>query len=75
MQFVEELSFDNGAVYKGYLLNDMRHGPAIIYNAKVKGERKTEFVYDKEKNMMAAAPQIDIGPPAEIEDQAAPEYA
>lgn len=50
----------------------MRHGPAIIYNAKVKGERKTEFVYDKEKNMMAAAPQIDIGPPADLEE---PEYA
>lgn len=51
----------------------MRHGPAIIYNAKVKGERKTEFVYDKEKNMMAAAPQIDIGPPAELDEQS-PEY-
>jgi hypothetical protein len=54
----------------------MRHGPAIIYNAKVKGERKTEFVYDKEKNMMAAAPQIDIGPPAaEMEDQDVPDFA
>ena len=45
----------------------MRHGSAVVYNAKIRGERKTEFVYDKEKNMMAAAPQIDIGPPLDIE--------
>ena len=41
LQFVEELSFDNGAVYKGYLLNDMRHGPGVQVwpdNAKYEGE-------------------------------------
>ena len=26
MQFIEELAFENGAVYKGYLLNEMAMG-------------------------------------------------
>ena len=41
LQFIEELAFENGAVYKGYLLNDMRHGPGIQVwpdNAKYEGE-------------------------------------
>ena len=41
LQFVEELSFDNGAVYKGYLLSDQRHGPGVqvwLDNAKYEGE-------------------------------------
>lgn len=40
-QFIEELAFENGAVYKGYLLNDMRHGPGVQVwpdNAKYEGE-------------------------------------
>ena len=45
----------------------MKHGQCVVYNAKIKGERKTEFVYDKEKNMMAAAPQVEIDPPADAE--------
>jgi hypothetical protein len=61
--------YENGDMVTGHFQDDMRHGPAIVYNAKVKGERKTEFVYDKEKNMMGAAPQLDIGPPAEIDYQ------
>jgi hypothetical protein len=63
--------YENGDMCTGQFKDDMRHGQAVVYNAKIKGERKTEFVYDKEKNMMAAAPQIDIGPPAEFE----PDYA
>lgn len=27
--FVDDLAFENGAVYKGYLLNEMRHGPGV----------------------------------------------
>jgi len=27
LQFIEELVFENGAVYKGYLKEGMRHGP------------------------------------------------
>ena len=29
LQFIEELIFENGAVYKGYLENGMRHGPGL----------------------------------------------
>ena len=29
LQFIDELAFENGAIYKGYLLNDMRHGPGV----------------------------------------------
>jgi hypothetical protein len=29
LQFIEELAFENGAIYKGYLLNEMRHGPGV----------------------------------------------
>ena len=29
LQFIEELIFENGAVYKGYLENGMRHGPGV----------------------------------------------
>jgi hypothetical protein len=29
LQFIDELAFENGAVYKGYLLDDMRHGPGV----------------------------------------------
>lgn len=41
LSFVEELAFENGAVYKGYLLNEMRHGPGVQVwpdNAKYEGE-------------------------------------
>lgn len=41
LAFVEELAFENGAVYKGYLLNEMRHGPGVQVwpdNAKYEGE-------------------------------------
>jgi len=27
LQFIEELIFENGAVYKGYLQDGTRHGP------------------------------------------------
>jgi hypothetical protein len=64
--------YENGDMCTGSFKDDMRHGPAIVYNAKIKGERKTEFVYDKEKNVGGAAPQIDIGgPPGELEDVSA----
>lgn len=39
--FVEELAFENGAVYKGYLKDEMRHGPGVQVwpdNAKYEGE-------------------------------------
>jgi len=29
LMFVEELAFENGAVYRGYLKNDERFGPGI----------------------------------------------
>ena len=29
LQFIEELIFENGAVYKGYLEAGMRHGPGV----------------------------------------------
>ena len=29
LQFIEELIFENGAVYKGYLQGGMRHGPGV----------------------------------------------
>lgn len=29
LQFIEELIFENGAVYKGYLENGMRQGPGV----------------------------------------------
>jgi len=29
LQFIEELVFENGAVYKGYLKDGARHGPGI----------------------------------------------
>jgi len=29
LQFIEELVFENGAVYKGYLKDGSRHGPGI----------------------------------------------
>jgi hypothetical protein len=41
LAFVEELAFENGAVYKGYLHNEMRHGPGVQVwpdNAKYEGE-------------------------------------
>ena len=41
LQYVEELAFENGAVYKGYLSNEMRHGPGVQVwpdNAKYEGE-------------------------------------
>ena len=41
LQFIEELAFENGAVYKGYLFNDQRHGPGVQVwpdNAKYEGE-------------------------------------
>ena len=41
LQFIEELAFENGAVYKGYLYNEMRHGPGVQVwpdNAKYEGE-------------------------------------
>jgi hypothetical protein len=41
LQFIEELAFENGAVYKGYLQNEMRHGPGVQVwpdNAKYEGE-------------------------------------
>jgi hypothetical protein len=61
--------YENGDRCTGQFQDDMRHGPAVVYNAKIKGERKTEFVYDKEKNTMtapAAAPPVDG--PIEFED-------
>lgn len=41
LAFVEELAFENGAVYKGYLKDEMRHGPGVQVwpdNAKYEGE-------------------------------------
>ena len=60
--------YENGDKCTGQFKDDMRHGPAVVYNAKIKGERKTEFVYDKEKNMMAAAAPQAMAPQAEIEE-------
>ena len=40
-KFIEELTFENGTIYKGYLLNDMRHGTGVQVfpdKAKYKGE-------------------------------------
>merc|ERR1712167_324679 len=41
LQFIEELVFENGAVYKGYLLEGLRHGPGTQVwpdGAKYEGE-------------------------------------
>lgn len=41
LMFVDDLAFENGAVYKGYLLNEMRHGPGVQTwpdGAKYEGE-------------------------------------
>ena len=38
--FIQELVFENGAIYKGYLKDGMRHGPGIQHwpdNAKYEG--------------------------------------
>lgn len=41
LEFIDELIFENGAVYRGYLLNGLRHGPGVQIwpdNAKYEGE-------------------------------------
>jgi len=41
LEFINELIFENGAVYRGYLYDSMRHGPGVQIwpdNAKYEGE-------------------------------------
>jgi hypothetical protein len=41
LQFIEELVFENGAIYKGYLKDGARHGPGVQVwpdGAKYEGE-------------------------------------
>ena len=59
--------YENGDKCTGQFQDDMRHGQAIVYNAKINGERNTEYVYDKEKSMMGAAPTVEFGPPDDVE--------
>lgn len=52
LSFTDELVFENGAVYKGYLLNEMRHGPGVQVwpdQAKYEGEWRNNKANGKGK--------------------------
>ena len=52
LMFIEELAFENGSVYKGYMLNDKRHGPGVqrwADGAKYEGEWKENKASGKGK--------------------------
>ncbi len=52
LQFIEELVFENGAVFKGYLKDGYRHGPGMQVwpdGAKYEGYWKANVAHGKGK--------------------------
>ena len=60
LAFVEELAFENGAVYKGYLKDEMRHGPGVksgqtMLSTKVNGAKIKQMAVENSGMLMVTS--------------------